>query len=97
MLQPDPIDRYLAQLTPQARSNLLTELERLEVCGAQMPGAAAILAKLRTEFRASGQASSNRVANPSRYFFAPLEPLLVNGAPRHANTGPILRGSLAPI
>jgi hypothetical protein len=54
MLQPDPIDRYLAQLTPQARSNLLTELERLEVCGAQMPGAAAILAKLRTEFRASG-------------------------------------------
>ena len=97
MLQPDRIDEYLAQLTPQARSSLLTELERLEVCGTEMPGAAAILQKLRAEFRDSGQTSSNRVANPSRYFFVPLEPLLVDGAPEHANTGRILRGSLAPI
>jgi hypothetical protein len=96
MIQPDRIDEYLRQLTPQARNSLLIELERLEVCGAAMPGAAAILEKLRAEFRKSGQASS-RVANPSRYFFAPLEPLLVNGAPDHANTGRILRGSLAPI
>jgi hypothetical protein len=35
--------------------------------------------------------------NPSRHFFAPLEPLLVDGAPAHANSGRILRGSLAPI
>jgi len=96
MTQPDRIDEYLKRLTPQARSSLLIELERLEVCGAAMPGAAAILEILRAEFRKSGQ-SSNRVANPSRHFFAPLEPLLVNGAPDHANTGRILRGSLAPI
>jgi hypothetical protein len=96
MIQADRIADYLQRLTPQARCSLLTELERLEVCGAEMPGAAAILEKLRAEFRATGQ-SHKRVANPSRYFFAPLEPLLIDGAPEHANSGRILRGSLAPV
>jgi hypothetical protein len=96
MIQPDRIEDYLRRLTPSARSSLLTELERLEVCGADMPGGAAILQKLRAEFRQGGQAGS-RVANPSRYFFMPLELLLVDGAPDHANSGRILRGSLAPI
>jgi hypothetical protein len=102
MMEPDRIEDYLQRLTPSARSNLLTELERLEVCGAAMPGSAAILEKLRAEFRKSGQTqisgqTQKRVANPSRYFFTPLEPLLVNGASEHANSGRILRGSLAPI
>lgn len=96
MIQADRIADYLQRLTPQARSNLLTELERLEVCGAEMPGAALILEKLRAEFRTAGQ-SHKRVANASRYFFAPLEPLLIDGAPEHDNSGRILRGSLAPI
>jgi hypothetical protein len=102
MIEPDRIEDYLRRLTPSARSNLLTELERLEVCGAAMPGSAAILEKLRAEFRKGGQTQKSgqtqkRVANPSRYFFTPLEPLLVNGASEHANSGRILRGSLAPI
>jgi hypothetical protein len=92
----DQIAEYLQRLTPLARSNLLTELERLEVCGDGLPGSAAILERLRAEFRKGGQ-SHVRVANPSRYFFQPLEPLLINGAPEHANSGRILRGSLAPI
>jgi hypothetical protein len=96
MIHPERIADYLEQLTPHARSSLLTELERLEVCGTEMPGAAAILEKLRAEFRKGGQTQS-RVANPSRYFFAPLEPLLIDGAPEHANSGRILRGSLAAI
>jgi hypothetical protein len=96
MIEPDRIADYLQRLTPLARSNLLTELERLEVCGAEMPGGAAILEKLRAEFRQTRQ-SHERVANPSRYFFAPLEPLLIDGAPEHANSGRILRGSLAAI
>jgi hypothetical protein len=96
MIQPDRIQDYLQRLTPVARGNLLTELERLEACGAEIPGSAAILEKLRAEFRNSGRAH-NRVPNPSRYFFAPLEPLLVDGAPEHANSGRITRGSLAPI
>ena len=92
----DRIGDYLQRLTPLARGNLLTELERLEVCGAEIPGAEAILVKLRAEFRQDG-ATQNRVDNPSRYFFAPAEPLLVEGAPEHANSGRIQRGSLAPI
>jgi flagellin-specific chaperone FliS len=102
MVEPDKIEDYLQRLTPLARSNLLTELERLEVCGADMPGSAPILEKLRAEFRKaeqipkSGQATK-RVAHPSRYFFMPLEPLLVDGDPEHANAGRIRRGSLAPI
>ena len=61
-----------------------------------MPGSADILAKLRAEFRKDGS-TQDRVSNPSRYFFAPLEPLLVDGAPEHANSGRIQRGSLAAI
>jgi hypothetical protein len=96
MIGDDRIGDYLQRLTPLARGNLLTELERLEVCGAEIPGAEAILLKLRAEFRKDG-AAQNRVDNPSRYFFAPVEPLLVEGAPEHANSGRIQRGSLAPI
>jgi hypothetical protein len=102
MTEADRIDDYLQRLTPLARSCLLTELERLEVCGDEIPGSAALLEKLRAEFRKNEQThkggqAPERVANPSRYFFNPLEPLLVNGAPEHANSGWILRGSLAPI
>jgi hypothetical protein len=96
MTQSDHIGEYLRQLTPQARGSLLTELERLEVCGAAIPGAAAVLEKLRAEFRRGGQAH-NRIANPSRHFFTPLEPMLVDGVPEHDNSGRILRGSLAAI
>ncbi len=93
---PDRIQQYLKRLTPLARGNLLIELERLEVCGSEIPGSVDILARLRAEFRSDGS-TQNRVGNPSRYFFAPLQPLLVDGAPEHANSGRILRGSLSPI
>jgi hypothetical protein len=96
MSQADPIGDYLRQLTPHARSCLLTELERLEACGTEVPGAASLLESLRAEFRKSGK-THHRVANPSRHFFHPLEPLLVDGAPEHQNSGHILRGSLAAI
>jgi hypothetical protein len=90
------IQEYLQGLTPVARGSLLTELERLEACGSDMPGAAEALARLRAEFRKDGS-TQNRVDHPSRHFFAPLEPLLIDGAPEHANSGRILRGSLSPI
>ena len=92
----DRIQEFLQRLTPLTRNCLLTELERLETCEGEMPGTAEILAKLRAEFRKDGS-TQNRVSNPSRYFFAPLEPLLVDGAPEHANSGRIQRGSLAAI
>jgi hypothetical protein len=96
MIQADRIGEYLRQLTPQARSSLLVELERLEACGADVPGAATMLEMLRAELREGGQ-SHDRIANPSRHFFNPVEPLLVDGAPEHENSGRILRGSLAAI
>jgi hypothetical protein len=96
MTQVDRIQEYLQRLTPLARNNLLTELERLEHCGIEIPGVGAIIEKLRAEFRAAGQ-PLKRAANPARYFFAPLEPLLVEGAPEHANSGRIQRGSLSAI
>ena len=52
--------------------------------------------KLRAEFRNGGQANA-RAGIPSRYFFAPLEPLLVDGAPEHANSGRVQRGSLVAL
>jgi hypothetical protein len=96
MTQNEHIENYLRQLTQQARSSLLIELERLEACGAAIPGATSILEKLRGEFRKGGQ-TQHRVPNPSRHFFSPVEPLLVDGAPEHDNGGRILRGSLAAI
>src|SRR3981081_1290932 len=95
MPEPDRIQDFLRRLTPLARNNLLTELERLEACGSALPGCATVVEKLRTEFRKDGQ--PHRLDNPARYFFAPLEPLLVDGAPEHTNSGRILRGSLSPI
>ena len=92
----DRIQEFLQRLTPLTRNCLLTELERLETSEGEMPGTAEILAKLRAEFRKDGS-TQNRVNTPSRYFFAPLEPLLVDGAPEHANSGLIQRGSLAAI
>ncbi|MGZ3295269.1 MAG: hypothetical protein ACXU9D_18605 [Xanthobacteraceae bacterium] len=92
----DRIQEFLQRLTPLTRNCLLTELERLETSEGEMPGTAEILAKLRAEFRKDGS-TQNRVNTPSRHFFAPLEPLLVDGAPEHANSGLIQRGSLAAI
>jgi len=95
-MQIDRIQDYLQRLPAFTRGNLLTELERLEVCGAEIPGSAAIQATLRAEFRKDGS-TQHRAGNPSRYFFAPLEPLLIDGTPEHANSGRILRGSLTSI
>ena len=95
MIPAERIWDFLQRLTPQTRSFLLSELERLETCGVDVPGSADIQAKLRTEFRKDGS-TLNRTS-PSRFFFAPLEALLVDGAPEHANAGRIARSSIAPI
>jgi len=95
MARADQISDFLQRLTPLRRSCLLAELERLEMSGVDMPSTSDIQAKLRAEFRKDG--STQNRASPSRYFFGPLEPLLVDGAPESANSGRIARGSLTPI
>ena len=89
------LQKYLRQLSSKARSRLLAEIERLKLCGDDTPGFDAILTELRSEFRKGGQ--NVRIANPSPYFFQPLEPLLVDRAPENINAGLISRGSLSPI
>jgi hypothetical protein len=96
MVQVDQLWGFLQRLTPLSRSCLLSELERLELCGIDMPGSADIQAKLRAEFRKDGSTQA-RATNPSRYFFAPLELLLIDGAPEHANAGRLSRNTLTPI
>jgi hypothetical protein len=93
---PTSLKEFLQRLTPPTRSNLLNELERLELAGAEIPGAAPVVETLRAEFRGNDQAEK-RKSLPARYFFAPLEPLLVGGAPEHSNIGAIERGSLPAI
>lgn len=90
------LTRYLQQLTPQVRVRLLAELERLHELGEDIPHSESLVAALRAEFRNTGQ-SHYRVGNPSRHFFEPLEPVLVDSAPERANEGQIARGSLGPI
>jgi hypothetical protein len=94
-MQIERIWEFLRRLTPSTQNCLLSELERLELCGIDMPGSADIQARLRAELRKDGPAQNT--PTPFRYFFAPLEPLLIDGDPEHANSGRIARGSLAPI
>ena len=90
------LKEFLQRLTPPTRSNLLDELERLELSGTEIPGAGEVMETLRAEFRGGGQVQK-RNSIPARLFFNPLEPLLVDGAPAHATTGGIQRGSLSAI
>ena len=92
----DQLKEYLAQLAPQVRGRLLAELERLHLEGEDLPRLEELISSLRAELIAAGQ-SHDRLGNSGRYFFQPLEPVLVDRAPERANSGQIARGSLAPI
>jgi len=94
-----PLDRiqdFLQQLTPQERSRLLLELERLQLCGESIEGSENLLQHLRAEFRGNAHAAE-RLGNPSRYFFEPLHHVLIDGPAERANAGQISRGSVSVI
>lgn len=95
-IQADRIRKYLGHLTSQARSSLLVEIERMQMYDEDISGFDIILAELRAEFRKSGE-KHNRIGNPSRYFFKPIEALFVDRSPERANSGQISRGSLSAI
>src|SRR2546423_1159322 len=92
----DLVREYLGRLTSQARSRLLVEIERIQLYGEDIPASALILAQLRAEFRKAGE-PGDRIGNPSRYFFKPIEDLFVDRSPERANSGEISRGSLSAI
>ena len=90
------LKEFLQRLAPPTRSNLLDELERLELCGAEMPGSVQVMETLRAEFRGNGQ-TQKRNSVPARHFFTPLEPLLAESSAEHSPTGRIQRASLSAI
>jgi hypothetical protein len=100
MAQPEQaseqLKQYLAQFAPQVRGRLLAELERLHGLGETTPLTEGLIATLRAEFREPGQ-GPERIGEPARLFFQPLELVLTSGAPERANSGQIARGSLGPI
>ena len=87
---------YLRQLSPQTRSRLLAEIERLRQSGEDVPGGDLLLGELRAEFRQDGRAIE-RLDQPARHFFRPLEPYLTDRPAERANAGQISRASLPPI
>ena len=92
----DRIWEFLQRLSPLTRSCLLTELERMESVRhrhARLCRPASQIAGRTAPGRRDRQHANVRRS----IFFAPLDPLLVDGAPEHANSGRIARSSLVPI
>ena len=93
----DRIQEFLQRLTPLTRGNLLTELERLEICGAEMPGAAP--KSWPNCARNSARMDRRKIAPaiPRGIFSRRWSRCSSTAHPEHANSGRIQRGSLAPI
>jgi hypothetical protein len=87
---------YLRQLSPQTRAKLLAEIERLRQNGEEIPGGDLLLKELRADSRQDGRAIE-RLDQPARHFFRPLELYLTDRPPERANAGQISRASLPPI
>jgi hypothetical protein len=73
---------------------LATELERAVARGDQFPEG--LLEEVRGALRESGQPAS-RAGDPTRVFFAALEPFLVNDDAAHKRPGRIARAVLSPL
>ena len=96
----DGIRGYLQQLTPQTRTRLLAEIERLRQSGDEIPGAELIIEALRSEPSKEPlkEAKSSTPLDPAaRYFFRPLEPFLVDHPSERAHGGEISRAALPAI
>lgn len=87
---------FLRDLNPEARSLLVAELERSVLRGTEIPGASLILAELRPTLR-EARSRPERVGNPSRLFFRPLEPFIVEPGAARVLAGRIERSSLSLI
>jgi len=89
------LQQFLRDLTPAERARLIGCLERSLLQGDGVPGGELVLRELRRVI-AEGE-SPARMGNPSRLFFASLEPFLVDDAQTRAHPGRIARTALSPI
>ena len=87
--------RYLGDLSPETRAQLIGELERAVLRGDDDSGAALVLTQLRRIAR-DERDGAPRVSHTARLFFRPLEPFLVSD-PEHNHPGRIARSSLEAL
>jgi len=85
--------RFLRELTPQARTLLISEFERCVLRGDEVAGADLVLQELRAIVREQREGAP-RISNAARLFFKPLEPFLVDDRPDHTHPGRVARASL---
>jgi hypothetical protein len=92
----EKLRNLLRDMKPDARAQLMAELERGMLHGQEMPGAALVLKELRESLRAADQ-QNDRISNPARLFFATLEPFLVDDSDERVYQGRIARACIEPI
>ena len=104
---------FLRDLNPQARALLRAELERAAARGDEVPGGAFILEELRRDAEAARPpepkptaaatstaeplAGADRLGSAARYFFAPLEPFLIDEKLDQWHRGRVARAALEPV
>ena len=88
--------KYFRQLSPEARTLLIAELERSLLRGEDVPGGDLVLQELRRAVRDAGT-QMPRIDDPARVFFRRIEPFVVDDMPARKHQGRIARASLAPI
>lgn len=90
---------YLRGLSPEARAMLMAEVERgLQAGHDHLPAPNVLLSHLREVLQErEDDPAPDRAANPSRLFFAPVEPFLTDDETALEPDGRVSRASLAPL
>lgn len=92
----DRLRQLLRELPPAARALLVAELERAVMRGDEVPGGDLLLQEARASVRESGE-HEPRVESPTRAFFRPIEPFLINAYNDRKIPGRIARAGIEPI
>ncbi|MFN3658066.1 MAG: hypothetical protein ACK4UO_12485 [Pseudolabrys sp.] len=88
--------QFLRELSPQARSLLIGELERSMLRGDDMSGLDLVLQELRLLSREQREGEP-RIDHSARLFFKPLETFLVDDRADHKHSGRIARPAMEPL
>lgn len=92
----EQLREYLRCLSSEKQAELLTSIERAVLRGEEVADVDLILTELRRIIRNS-LVKAERAGSPSRLFFDPITPFLVDGGPHSVVRGQISRNSLNPI
>lgn len=97
----EKLREYLRVLKPEARALLIAKLERGLLRGEGIPGTEVVLEELRNTPPVAGKTldavKPERLGNPMRLFFSPVEPFLVDDAPQYTHHGRLARSTLTAL